>query len=96
MGLAYGINSAKGCFGRVGHNGVALVGPLGAALSGAALLCKIAEAAQVTQKCDKDAWANAFCQEVFPEMPPTPAAARSQDLAKRWRRDLFGFTGDAS
>ena len=43
MGLASGVNSEKGCFGRVGHNGVAVVGPLGAALSGAALLCKISE-----------------------------------------------------
>ena len=48
MGLSKGINRAKGCFGRVGHNGVALSGPLGAALSGAAFLCKTAGAAMVT------------------------------------------------
>ena len=87
MGLVVGLNSEKGCFGRVGHNGVVLVGPLGAALSGAALLCKITEAAQNTQKCDIDAWANAFCREVFPKMRQDKAAARRQDLAEQWLRD---------
>merc|ERR1712224_777162 len=96
MGLTYGINNAKGCFGRVGHNGVALIGPLGATLSAAAFVCKIAEAALITQRCDKDAWANAFCLEVFPALQQSSAAAKSQGIAGRWRRDLFHFTGDAS
>ena len=35
MGLACGLNCGQGRFGRVGKNGVALIGPLGASVSGA-------------------------------------------------------------
>jgi len=91
MGLACGLNKETGDFGRTGHNGVALIGPLGAALSGAALLCKIAEAAMVTDKCDQDAWANAFCCEVFPAIKQSSEAASSQERSQKWLedKDLF-------
>lgn len=65
MGLCFGLNTSRGCFGHVGHNGVAVVGPLGAALSGYALLCGLAESALITSRCDKNAWANGYCNEVF-------------------------------
>ena len=42
-----------------------LIGHRGIPLYAAALLCKIAEAAMSTNRCDKDAYANCFCKQVI-------------------------------
>jgi hypothetical protein len=48
MGVAVSVNKATGHFGRVGHNGVALVGTPAATVLAAAVIAKTAEAALLT------------------------------------------------
>ena len=63
------------------------------ALSDAALLYNIADAAMPTDRCDADAWANAFCTEVLPAMDQRQTAMQ---LNKQWQKDVLNYTGDAS
>ena len=63
--------AARPC--HVGHHGVALVGPLSAALSGSVLLCKLAESAMDSRRCDKDAWANAAIARSSAKRPGRPS-----------------------
>ena len=64
MGVAVSVNKATGHFGRVGHNGVALVGTPAATVLAAAVIAKTAEAALLScRKSDMDTCGN-FCRQV--------------------------------
>lgn len=96
MGLAEGVNKAR--YGlRSGHNGIALCGCLGAALSGAAVMARIAEMAmRECTRTDLNAFAHGFCIRALPEVAQTGEAAKYQDQSMQWIRDDFGYTSDAS
>mmetsp|Transcript_91241 Transcript_91241/g.294972 ORF Transcript_91241/g.294972 Transcript_91241/m.294972 type:complete len:383 (-) Transcript_91241:232-1380(-) len=92
MGVEVAANSAQGCFGRAGHNGVALCGIPVACVVAAVVTARIAEAAvDSCQKSDADAYCGNFCRQMWPA-DLSDADARSAQLAqsRQWLRGSFG------
>jgi len=99
MGVAVTANRAKGHFGRIGHNGVGLVGKPAAVLLAAAVISKTAEAAMEScDKTDKDSFCASFCAQLRWADSSEPEARKAQLAAsQRWLTNEFGCAcGDAS
>ena len=91
MGVAVSVNKATGHFGRVGHNGVALVGTPAATVLAAAVIAKTAEAAlRSCKKTDVDTYCGNFCRQVRPVDTSNPDARQTQlRKATAWLETRF-------
>lgn len=92
MGVAVSLCKATGHFGRIGHNGVVLVGTPAAVALSAAFIARSAEAAlHNCSKSDVDAYCGNFCRQVRPDDASNPDARRRQlQTSMTWLQTRFG------
>mmetsp|Transcript_62135 Transcript_62135/g.189725 ORF Transcript_62135/g.189725 Transcript_62135/m.189725 type:complete len:422 (-) Transcript_62135:102-1367(-) len=98
MGVEVAANRADGCFGRTGHNGVALCGTPAASIVAAVIAARIAQAAlHACNKTDSDTFCGNFCKQVWPQDTSDADARRAQLAAsKGWLRRIFGSHKDGA
>lgn len=92
MGVAVSVNKAQGHFGRVGHNGVTLVGTPPAVVLASVFIANTSEKAlKSCNKSDVDTFCGNFCKQVRPTDYSDPDGRRDHlSRSFEWLEKRFG------